>query len=66
MKLGGHPGKRRLFYSLSRYFKWPAMTIDVCSTVKQCTESAKSCIRVDKCASTLILFSAKAPVIRLD
>ena len=61
-KQAGHPGGRKMFYTLRKYYYWPSMSIDVYNTVKQCEACAKESIRLRKIAAKLKLFPATFPL----
>ena len=61
-KTAGHPGGRRMFYTMRRYYYWPYMSLDIYNTVKNCEACAKESIRLRKIASKLKLFPATFPL----
>lgn len=61
-KLAGHPGERKLYYSLRRHFYWPSMAVDTYGVVRQCATCARNRIKLRKHAAALKLFPARAPL----
>ena len=61
-QLAGHPGGRKLYYVLRRYFYWPAMAMDAYNTVRNCVSCARNRIKLRRHASPLKLFPARAPL----
>jgi len=59
--LAGHPGSRRMYHTLRRYFYWPTMVIDVYKHVEQCTACAKNLLSEKRHTSTMKLFPALEP-----
>jgi hypothetical protein len=61
-QLAGHPGGRKLYYVLRRFFYWPSMALDAYNTVRNCVTCAKNRIKLRKHSSPLKLFPARAPL----
>ena len=61
-KQAGHPGGRKMFYTMRKYYYWPHMSIEIYNTVKQCEPCAKESIRLRKIAAKLKLFPATFPL----
>ena len=58
----GHPGGRKLYYTLSRDFYWPALAVDAYATVRNCVECAKERVKLRHKTKSLKLLPAKAPL----
>jgi transposase InsO family protein len=58
----GHPGGRKMFYTLSQQFYWPTMVADVYQYVKQCHECTKENSDLVKRHKALRLFPAAGPL----
>lgn len=58
----GHPGGRRMYYTLRRQYYWPQMSSETYTTARQCDLCAKERIRQQKIASKMKLFPATAPL----
>ena len=58
----GHPGGRRLYYYLSRYFYWVSMSLDCYAVSRNCTTCAKNRILLRKNATQMTLFPAQSPL----
>ena len=61
-KLSGHPGGRKLYNGLRRFFYWPSMSVDCYATAKNCVTCAKNRIFLQKNKNYLKLFPAEAPL----
>ena len=61
-KSAGHPGRRKMYYTLRRHYYWPQMTSEVYSAARNCQLCAKERIQLRKHASKLKLFPATAPL----
>ena len=61
-RLAGHPGGRRLYYYLTRYFYWPSMAIGCYAVARNCTSCAKNRLLLRKNSKKLQLFPPCAPL----
>jgi Integrase zinc binding domain len=55
----GHPGGRKLYYTLRQQYYWPSMTLDCFETVKNCLTCAKERISLIKRRKYIVLFPAE-------
>ena len=60
--LAGHPGGRKLYYTLSRDYYWPSMAVDAYATVRVCVRCAKERIKLRLKTKKMRLFPAKSPL----
>ena len=61
-KVSGHPGGRKLYNGLRRFFYWPSMSFDCYATAKNCVTCAKNRIFLRKNKNYLKLFPVEAPL----
>ena len=61
-EMAGHPGGRKLYYSLWRDFYWPAMAVDCYATVRECVTCAGNRIKLCKNRKTMTLFPEVSPL----
>ena len=58
----GHPGGRRLLYTLRQRYYWPIMSVDAYSTARMCPDCAKARIKLRKHNSELKTFPPSGPL----
>ena len=58
----GHPGGRRLFYTLQQRFYWPSMSVGAYSTMRMCPDCAKAHIKLRKHNSDMKTFPPSGPL----
>ena len=61
-KIAGHPGGRKLYYSLRRHFYWPSMPVACYATVRNCVSCAKNRIKLRRVSKKMKLFPASGPL----
>ena len=61
-QLAGHPGWRKLYYTVRRDFYWPSLPLDCLHLVRNCVTCAKNRIKLRKAVKRVELFPAKAPL----
>ena len=61
-KLAGHPGGRKMYYTLSRDYYWPALAVDAYATVRNCVRCAQERVKLVRKTKRLKLFPAQAPL----
>ncbi|CDF38075.1 unnamed protein product [Chondrus crispus] len=61
-KLAGHPGGRKLYKTLRRYFYWPTMALDCYAVAKNCAACARERVKFRKNTKEMKLFTPKAPL----
>ena len=61
-KMAGHPGGRKLYYSLRRDLYWPAMAIDFYANVRECVACARNRIKLRKNRKKMTIFTAISPL----
>ncbi|CDF40830.1 unnamed protein product [Chondrus crispus] len=61
-KLAGHPGGRKLYKTLRRYFYWPAMALDCYAVAKNCAACARERVKLRRNTKEMKLFTPKAPL----
>ena len=61
-KLAGHPGGRKLYKTLRRYFYWPTMALDCYAVAKNCAACARERVKLRKNTKEMKLFTPKAPL----
>ena len=62
VKLGAHPGGRKLYLTLRRDFYWPAMAFDCYAVSRSCTDCARNNVKLRRYSKNLSLFPARAPL----
>lgn len=60
VKIGGHPGGRKLYLTFRRDFYCPAMVFGCCAARRSCTECAKNNVKLWKYSKKLTLLPACA------
>lgn len=61
-KWAGHPGGRKMYYTLRRDWYWPSLALDCYSTVRACTTCAKTRIQLRKHTTHMKLFPSYSPI----
>ena len=61
--MAGHPGGRKLYYSLRRDYYWPDMAVDCYATVRECVTCARNRIKLRKNRKMMTLFPAISPLV---
>ena len=61
-KLAGHPGGRKLYKTLRRYFYWPTMALDCYAVAKNCAACAGERVKLRKNTKEMKLFTPNAPL----
>lgn len=61
-KTAGHPGGRKLYYTLRRRYYWPSMALDCHAVTTSCTECARERVKYRKNSTRMKLFPATAPL----
>ncbi|CDF32470.1 unnamed protein product [Chondrus crispus] len=61
-KLAGHPGGRKLYKTLRRYFYWPTMALDCYAVAKNCAACARERVKLRRNTKEMKLFTPKAPL----
>ena len=58
----GHPGGRKMYYTVRRDYYWPALAVDCYTTVRNCSECARERIQLRKNSKRMRLFPARRPL----
>ncbi|CDF35613.1 unnamed protein product [Chondrus crispus] len=61
-KLAGHPGGRKLYKTLRRYFYWPTMALNCYAVAKNCATCARERVKLRRNTKQMKLFTPKAPL----
>ncbi|CDF36773.1 unnamed protein product [Chondrus crispus] len=61
-KLAGHPGDRKLYKTLRRYFYWPTMALDCYAAAKNSAECARERVKLRRNTKEMKLFTPNAPL----
>jgi Chromo (CHRromatin Organisation MOdifier) domain/Integrase zinc binding domain/Integrase core domain len=56
--IAGHPGGRKLYYTLRQSYYWPSMSLDCYEVVKSCLSCAKERINLTRRKKSVTLFPA--------
>lgn len=60
-KAAGHPGGRKLYYTLRRSMYWPTMSMDCYATVRACVSCARNRVKLRRNSTEMKLFPATRP-----
>ena len=60
--LAGHPGGRKMYYTLRKDYYWPALAVDCYATVRNCSDCARERVKLRRNSKRLRLFPAKGPL----
>ena len=60
--LAGHPGGRKMFYTLTTNCYWPSLAVDCYATARNCMHCAKERVKLRRKTKRLKLFPATAPL----
>jgi Integrase zinc binding domain/Integrase core domain len=61
-KIAGHPGSKKMYTQLRKYFYWPRMAIDINRYVESCPSCVKKSLRASRKTMQLQLFPPSAPM----
>lgn len=62
VKVGAHPGGRKIYLTLRRDLYWPAMAFDCNAIRRSCADCAKNDVKLRKYSKSLTLFPGRAPL----
>lgn len=60
--MAGHPGGRKMYYTLRQSYYWPSMAFDTYATVRACVTCAQNRAKLQKHSASMKLFPASAPL----